>query len=54
MLTALGIRFGLEQASQFQQQRLKDDLELIAAAGRSAFPSATPCASTTSRRLSWP
>ena len=29
VLTALGIRFGLEQASQFQQQRLKDDLELI-------------------------
>ncbi|GGE31249.1 two-component sensor histidine kinase [Halopseudomonas oceani] len=29
LLTALGIRFGLEQASQFQQQRLKDDLELI-------------------------
>ncbi|GAA6130679.1 sensor histidine kinase [Halopseudomonas sabulinigri] len=29
LLTALGIRFGLEQASQFQQQRLKNDLELI-------------------------
>ncbi len=29
LLTALGIRFGLEQASQFQEQRLKNDLELI-------------------------
>ncbi|MEH6493167.1 sensor histidine kinase [Halopseudomonas sp.] len=29
VLTALGIRFGLEQASQFQEQRLKNDLELI-------------------------
>ena len=29
VLTALGIRFGLEQANQFQQQRLKNDLELI-------------------------
>tara|TARA_R110000764_G_scaffold112134_6_gene199003 strand:- start:37155 stop:38663 length:1509 start_codon:yes stop_codon:yes gene_type:complete len=29
LLTALGIRFGLEQANQFQQQRLKNDLELI-------------------------
>lgn len=29
LLTALGIRFGLGQASQFQEQRLKNDLELI-------------------------
>lgn len=29
LLTALGIRFGLDQASQFQNQRLKNDLELI-------------------------
>lgn len=29
LLSALGIRFGLEQASQFQNQRLKNDLELI-------------------------
>lgn len=29
ILTALGIRFGLGQASQFQEQRLKNDLELI-------------------------
>ncbi|HDZ55857.1 MAG TPA: HAMP domain-containing protein [Pseudomonas xinjiangensis] len=28
-LTALGIRIGLEQANQFQEQRLKNDLELI-------------------------
>lgn len=32
VLTALGIRFGLDQANQFQQQRLKNDLELIARA----------------------
>lgn len=32
LLTALGIRFGLEQANQFQQERLKNDLELIARA----------------------
>lgn len=29
LLTALGIRIGLEQANQFQEQRLKNDLELI-------------------------
>lgn len=29
LLSALGIRFGLDQASQFQEQRLKNDLELI-------------------------
>lgn len=29
LLSALGIRFGLGQASQFQEQRLKNDLELI-------------------------
>ena len=29
LLTALGIRFGLDQANQFQNQRLKNDLELI-------------------------
>ncbi|NLJ93435.1 MAG: HAMP domain-containing histidine kinase [Aeromonadales bacterium] len=29
LLTALGIRFGLGQANQFQEQRLKNDLELI-------------------------
>ena len=29
LLTALGIRFGLSQASQYQEQRLKNDLELI-------------------------
>ncbi|ART80618.1 sensor histidine kinase [Oceanisphaera avium] len=29
LLTALGIRFGLEQANQYQEQRLKNDLELI-------------------------
>lgn len=29
LLSALGIRFGLDQASQFQNQRLKNDLELI-------------------------
>lgn len=29
LLTALGIRFGLGQASQFQEKRLKNDLELI-------------------------
>lgn len=29
LLTALGIRFGLGQAGQFQEQRLKNDLELI-------------------------
>ncbi|MGB5856356.1 MAG: HAMP domain-containing sensor histidine kinase [Oceanisphaera sp.] len=29
LLTALGIRFGLEQANQFQEQRLKNDLELV-------------------------
>src|SRR5690606_361478 len=29
LLTALGIRFGLGQASQFQEQRLKNELELI-------------------------
>lgn len=29
LLTALGIRFGLGQASQYQEQRLKNDLELI-------------------------
>ncbi|MFN3580757.1 MAG: ATP-binding protein [Pseudomonas sp.] len=29
LLTALGIGFGLNQASQFQEQRLKNDLELI-------------------------
>src|SRR5690554_531269 len=32
LLSALGIRFGLDQANQFQQQRLKNDLELIARA----------------------
>lgn len=29
LLTALGIRFGLGQANQFQEKRLKNDLELI-------------------------
>lgn len=29
LLTALGIRIGLQQANQFQEQRLKNDLELI-------------------------
>lgn len=29
LLTALGIRLGLAQANQFQEQRLKNDLELI-------------------------
>ena len=29
LLTALGIRFGLGQANQFQEQRLKNDLELV-------------------------
>src|SRR5699024_11308964 len=29
LLTALGIRYGLGQANQFQEQRLKNDLELI-------------------------
>lgn len=29
LLSALGIRFGLGQASEFQEQRLKNDLELI-------------------------
>ncbi len=29
LFTALGIRFGLGQASQFQEKRLKNDLELI-------------------------
>src|SRR5690554_4792553 len=29
LLTALAIRFGLDQATQFQNQRLKNDLELI-------------------------
>lgn len=29
LLTALGIRFGLDQANQYQEQRLKNDLELI-------------------------
>lgn len=29
LFSALGIRFGLEQASEFQNQRLKNDLELI-------------------------
>ncbi|MEH6389386.1 MULTISPECIES: ATP-binding protein [Pseudomonas] len=29
LLTALGIRIGLEQANQFQERRLKNDLELI-------------------------
>ena len=29
VLTALGIRIGLQQANQFQEQRLKNDLELI-------------------------
>lgn len=29
LLTALGIRFGLNQANQYQEQRLKNDLELI-------------------------
>lgn len=29
LLTALGIRFGLEQANLYQEQRLKNDLELI-------------------------
>lgn len=29
LLSALGIRFGLDQANQFQNQRLKNDLELI-------------------------
>lgn len=29
LLTALGIRFGLEQANHFQEQRLKNDLELV-------------------------
>lgn len=29
LLTALGMRFGLDQANQYQEQRLKNDLELL-------------------------
>lgn len=29
LLTGLGIRFGLDQANQYQEQRLKNDLELL-------------------------
>jgi len=35
LLTALGIRFGLGQASQFQEQRLRMILKLI---GRACHP----------------